>query len=138
VIEPYIAGVEATCGVLERTDGSIMSLPPIEIIPGEGNFDYAAKYLLKSTQEICPGRFTAEVTAALKEQAMLAHRAMSCTGYSRSDFIVSEKGLVYLETNTLPGLTKSSLYPKALKAEGIEFVDFLRDLIELAVRRVRK
>ena len=136
VIEPYIAGVEATCGVLERTDGSIISLPPIEIIPGEGNFDYAAKYLLKSTQEICPGRFTAEVTAALKAQAMQAHRAMSCAGYSRSDFIVSEKGLVYLETNTLPGLTKSSLYPKALKAEGIAFVDFLRDVIGLAVRRV--
>jgi D-alanine-D-alanine ligase len=138
VIEPYIAGVEATCGVLERPDGSIIALPPIEIIPGEGSFDYAAKYLLKSTQEICPGRFTAEITAALKQQSMLAHRAMSCTGYSRSDFIVSDKGLVYLETNTLPGLTKSSLYPKALKAEGIEFVDFLRGLVELAVPGVRK
>jgi D-alanine-D-alanine ligase len=138
VIEPYIVGVEATCGVLERPDGSIMSLPPIEIIPGEGNFDYAAKYLLKSTQEICPGRFSPEVTAGLMEQAMRAHRAMSCTGYSRSDFIVSEKGLVYLETNTLPGLTNSSLYPKALKAQGIAFADFLRDLIVLAERRARK
>ncbi|MCP3472426.1 D-alanine--D-alanine ligase [Bradyrhizobium sp. CCGUVB1N3] len=138
VIEPYIAGIEATCGVLERPDGSMISLPPIEIIPGEGNFDYAAKYLLSSTQEICPGRFSPEVTAALMDQAMRAHRAMSCTGYSRSDFIVSDKGLVYLETNTLPGLTKSSLYPKALKAQGIAFVDFLRDLIELAERRVRK
>jgi D-alanine-D-alanine ligase len=124
--------------VLERPDGSLISLPPIEIIPGGGNFDYAAKYLLNSTQEICPGRFSPEVTAALMDQAMAAHRAMSCTGYSRSDFIVSEKGLVYLETNTLPGLTKSSLYPKALKAQGIAFVDFLRDLIVLAERRVRK
>ena len=138
VIEPYIAGIEATCGVLERPDGSMISLPPIEIIPGEGNFDYAAKYLLSSTQEICPGRFSPEVTAGLMDQAMRAHRAMSCTGYSRSDFIVSDKGLVYLETNTLPGLTKSSLYPKALKAQGIAFVDFLRDLIELAERGVRK
>jgi D-alanine-D-alanine ligase len=138
VIEPYIAGIEATCGVLERPDGSMMSLPPIEIIPGEGNFDYAAKYLLSSTQEICPGRFSAEVTAALMDQAMRAHRAMSCSGYSRSDFIVSGKSLVYLETNTLPGLTKSSLYPKALKTQGIAFVDFLRDLVELAERRVRK
>ena len=138
VIEPFSAGVEATCGVLERSDGSIMSLPPIEIIPGEGTFDYAAKYLLKSTQEICPGRFSEEVTAGLKEQAMRAHRAMSCTGYSRSDFIVSDRGLVYLETNTLPGLTNSSLYPKALKAEGIAFVDFLRDLIVLAEHRARK
>ena len=138
VIEPFIPGVEATCGVLERPDGSLISLPPIEIIPGEGNFDYAAKYLLKSTQEICPGRFSPEVTAALMEQAMRAHRAMSCTGYSRSDFIVSDKGPVYLETNTLPGLTKSSLYPKALKAKSIAFVDFLRDLIVLAERRMRK
>lgn len=103
VIEPYIAGIEATCGVLERTDGSIISLPPIEIIPGEGNFDYAAKYLLKSTQEICPGRFAPEITAALKEQAMLAHRAMSCTGYSRSDFIVSERASSISKPTRCPG-----------------------------------
>jgi D-alanine-D-alanine ligase len=63
---------------------------------------------------------------------------LSCGGYSRTDFIVSEKGLVYLETNTLPGLTKASLYPKALKAQGIEFVDFLQGQIELATKRARK
>ena len=59
LIEPFVAGVEATCGVLEQSDGTLMSLPPIEIVPGEGTFDYTAKYLLKSTQEICPGRFSA-------------------------------------------------------------------------------
>src|SRR5947209_8738612 len=138
LIEPYIAGVEATCGVLERSDGSAQSLPPVEIIPGEGAFDYTAKYLLKSTQEICPGRFSPEITAALKDQALQAHRALSCRGYSRTDFIVSPKGLVYLETNTLPGLTAASLYPKALKAQGIEFPDFLRDQIALAERRSRE
>ncbi|HEX3861063.1 MAG TPA: hypothetical protein VHY35_05170 [Stellaceae bacterium] len=138
LIEPFIAGIEATCGVLERTDGSVISLPPIEIVPGEGAFDYAAKYLLKTTQEICPGRFAPEVTAVIKDQASRAHRALSCTGYSRTDFIVSPQGLVYLETNTLPGLTAASLYPKALKAEGIEFVDFLQDQIALAVRRAGK
>ena len=72
------------------------------------------------------------------DQALRAHRALSCSGYSRTDFIVSEKGPIYLETNTLPGLTKASLYPKALKARGIEFPDFLRDQIELAVKRARK
>jgi len=138
VIEPLVPGVEATCAVLERSDGSIFSLPPIEIVPGEGQFDYAAKYLLKSTQEICPGRFSPEIAAAIKDQAVRVHRVLSCSGYSRSDFIVSAKGLVYLETNTLPGLTKSSLYPKALKAQGIEFGDFLRDQIVLAERRVRQ
>jgi D-alanine-D-alanine ligase len=138
LIEPFIAGVEATCGVLERSDGSILSLPPIEIVPAEGAFDYTAKYLLKSTQEICPGRFSPKISAAIMDQALRAHRALSCTGYSRTDFIVSAKGPIYLETNTLPGLTKASLYPKALKAQGIEFVDFLHDQIELAKRRSRR
>jgi D-alanine-D-alanine ligase len=138
LIEPFVAGVEATCGVLERSDGTILSLPPVEIIPGEGAFDYTAKYLLKSTQEICPGRFSPEITQALMEQALRAHRALSCSGYSRTDFIISAKGPVYLETNTLPGLTAASLYPKALKAQGIEFADFLRDQIVLAEKRSRE
>ncbi|RTH16420.1 D-alanine--D-alanine ligase, partial [Thermus scotoductus] len=62
----------------------------------------------------------------------------SCTGYSRSDFIVSANGPVYLETNTLPGLTAASLYPKALKAQGIGFADFLGGQIELGRRRARR
>jgi D-alanine-D-alanine ligase len=135
LIEPFIAGVEATCGVLEQPDGSIFSLPPIEIVPGEGAFDYTAKYLLKSTQEICPGRFSPEITAEIMAQATKAHRALSCAGYSRTDFIVSAKGPIYLETNTLPGLTAASLYPKALKEQGIGFADFLLDQITLASRR---
>jgi D-alanine-D-alanine ligase len=140
VIEPFIAGAEATCGVLELLDGSLIALPTVEIIPAEGGFgfDYRAKYLAKSTQEICPGRFAPEISAAIMDQALKAHRAMSCSGYSRSDFIVSDKGPIYLETNTLPGLTKASLYPKALAAQGIEFADFLNDQIALAQKRVQK
>jgi hypothetical protein len=64
----------------------------IEIVPGEGAFDYTAKYLLKSTQEICPGRFSPEFTT----ESCKAHRALSCAGYSRTDFIVSAKGPIYL------------------------------------------
>jgi D-alanine-D-alanine ligase len=138
VIEPFVSGIEATCGVLEQPDGSVFSLPPIEIVPAEGGFDYTAKYLLKSTQEICPGRFAPEISAQIMDRALRAHLALSCSGYSRTDFIVSAKGPIYLETNTLPGLTKASLYPKALKAQGIEFPDFLRDQIRLAQKRVRK
>jgi D-alanine-D-alanine ligase len=138
VIEPFISGVEATCGVLEQSDGSVIALPPIEIVPAEGGFDYTAKYLLKSTQEICPGRFAPEITAQIMDQAVKAHQALSCSGYSRSDFIVSQQGPVFLETNTLPGLTKASLYPKALKAQGIEFVDFLQGQIALATKRTHK
>jgi D-alanine-D-alanine ligase len=138
VIEPFISGTEATCGVLEQSDGSVIALPPIEIIAADGGFDYTAKYLAKSTQEICPGRFSPEISGAIMDLAVRAHRAMSCSGYSRSDFIVSAKGPVYLETNTLPGLTKASLYPKALKAQGIEFIDFLSDQIALGAKRAQK
>jgi D-alanine-D-alanine ligase len=138
LIEPFISGVEATCGVLEHLDGSVTALPPVEIIAAEGEFDYKAKYLAKTTQEICPGRFAPDISARIMDQAVRAHRALSCCGYSRSDFIVSAQGPVYLETNTLPGLTKASLYPKALKAQAIEFADFLQDQIALAAKRAQK
>jgi len=138
LIEPYVAGAEATCGVLEQLDGTLIALPPVEIIPAEGAFDYEAKYIAKATQEICPARFPDAVNAGIMEQALRAHKALSCSGYSRTDFIVTEHGPVYLETNTLPGLTKSSLYPKALKAVGIAFEDFLQLQIDLAKRRLQR
>jgi len=112
--------------------------PRTETGPADGGFDYTAKYLTKTTQEICPGRFAPEISAQVMEQALTVHRALSCRGYSRSDFIVSGNGLIYLETNTLPGLTKASLYPKALKAAGIEFADFLRGQITLAAQHTQK
>jgi len=138
LIEPCIAGTEATCGVLEQLDGALVALPPIEIVPADGAFDYRAKYLAQATQEICPGRFAPEVSAAIMAEAVKAHRALSCGGYSRSDFIISKEGPIFLETNTLPGLTAASLYPKALKAQGIAFADFLQQQIVLAERRARK
>ena len=137
VIEPFITGHEATCGVLEQADGSLLALPPVEIIPAAGIFDYHAKYLASGTQEICPGRFDPDLTRRIQDLAILAHRALSCRGYSRSDFILGDRGPIYIETNTLPGLTKASLYPKALKAAGIEFVDFLTEQIALGERRFR-
>src|SRR4030081_3009681 len=138
LIEPFITGVEATCGVLEQPDGTVFSLPPIEIVPADGGIDYTAKYLLKSTQEICPGRFSREISAQIMDQALRAHLALSCTGYSRTDFIVSKQGPIFLATNTLPGLTKASLYPKAPTAQGIEFADFLHGQIALAAKRSQK
>nr|AIA15385.1 D-ala D-ala ligase C-terminus [uncultured bacterium] len=137
VIEPFITGQESTCGVLEQADGSLIALPPVEIITASGSFDYESKYLASTTQEICPARFAPEVNAELQRRAILAHKALSCRGYSRSDFIISDKGPVYLETNTLPGLTAASLYPKSLKAQGIAFADFLQGQIDLAIQRAR-
>ena len=136
LVEPFIAGAEATCAVLEQADGSLVALPPIEIVPAaDGAFDYAGKYLASTTQEICPARFPAEINAALQAGALAAHRAVGAMGYSRSDFIVTETGVVFLEINTLPGLTKASLYPKALGAQGIAFPAFLAGQIALAERR---
>ena len=138
VIEPFVTGAEATCGVLEQADGSLIALPPVEIVPASGQFDFESKYLAATTQEICPARFAPEINAELQRLAVIAHKAMSCRGYSRSVFIISKDGPVYLETNTLPGLTKASLYPKSLKAQGIAFVDFLNGQIELAIRKAGK
>ncbi|MDI7773766.1 D-alanine--D-alanine ligase [Asticcacaulis sp. EMRT-3] len=135
VIEPFISGHESTCGVLEQADGALIALPPVEIITASGSFDYESKYLAGSTQEICPARFAPEINVDLQRLAILAHKALSCRGYSRSDFIIGQNGPVYLETNTLPGLTRASLYPKSLKAQGIDFVDFLHGQIELAIKR---
>ncbi|MCG6203684.1 D-alanine--D-alanine ligase [Rhodopseudomonas sp. HC1] len=138
LIETFVSGIEATCGVLEQADGSLVALPPIEIVPAEGGFDYTAKYLAKSTQEICPGRFAPEVSAVIMDYAVRAHRVMGCRGYSRSDFIVAPDGPIFLETNTLPGLTKASLYPKALQAQGVAFADFLDGQIALAEQALRR
>lgn len=134
LVEPFIAGAEATCGVLER-DGELIALPPVEIRPADGAFDYASKYIAAGTQEICPATFGAEINAALQAGALKAHRAVGAQGYSRSDFIVTDAGVVFLEINTLPGLTKASLYPKALAAEGVTFLDFLDGQIALAIAR---
>ena len=134
LVEPFIAGAEATCGVLER-DGELIALPPVEIRPAEGAFDYMSKYLASTTQEICPATFGPQINAALQAGALAAHKATGARGYSRSDFIVTADGVVFLEINTLPGLTKASLYPKALAAQGVAFTDFLRGQIALATAR---
>jgi D-alanine-D-alanine ligase len=132
LIEPFVTGPEATCGVLEQADGSLIALPPVEIVPSEGAFDYAAKYLKADTQEICPARFAPEINAKIQDLALKAHKALGCRGYSRTDFIISDHGPIFLETNTLPGLTASSLYPKALKAQGVAFIEFLTLQIDIA------
>ncbi len=133
LIEEYVRGTEATAGVVEGLRGeSLYALPPIEIVPPRNDFfSYDAKYSGK-TQEICPGRFSKEIADELMENAQRMHHALNLRHYSRSDFIVSPNGIYYLETNTLPGLTKESLLPKSLAAVGVSFPDFLHHLVELA------
>lgn len=136
IVEEYIRGKEATVGVVEGLRSEkFYSLPPVEIIPPNGNFfNYTNKYD-GTTQEIVPGNFSRVVSEELQRVAKVMHRALGLRHYSRSDFIVAPKGIYYLETNTLPGLTHESLLPKSLAAVGVSFRDFLTHLVNLALSR---
>lgn len=135
MIEEYIKGREATCGVVEGFRGEdLHSLFPIEIIPQSNNnfFDYNAKYN-GNTLEICPADFSHEEKNELQEIAKSVHEILGLRHYSRSDFIVSPRGIYFLEVNTLPGLTEESLVPKALVAAGSSLPEFLDHIVELAL-----
>lgn len=136
LLEEFVFGKEATCGVIDDFRGEeVYALPPIEIRPPKNSpfFDYDAKYT-GVTQEICPGNFTASEKRAIEEAAKAIHREIGLRHYSRSDFIVSKKGIYFLEVNTLPGMTSESLLPKALAAVGCRYPDFLEHLVGLAER----
>lgn len=136
LVEEYIRGKEATVGVVENLRGeSLYVLPAIEIIPPEGShFSYDAKYS-GATREVCPGNFSRVASEELQRAARVMHRALGLSHYSRSDFIVTPKGVYYLETNALPGLTPESLMPKSLAAVGVPFSDFLSHMVGLALER---
>ncbi|MBU6321394.1 MAG: D-alanine--D-alanine ligase [Patescibacteria group bacterium] len=136
LIEEFVRGREATVGVVEGLRGEqFYALPPVEIVPPEGDFfSYASKYN-GASREICPGRFSRVETEELLRAAKVMHRALGQRYYSRSDFIAAPSGIYYLETNSAPavGLTTESLLPKALKAVGISFAEFLDHLVAAAL-----
>ncbi len=136
LIEEFVRGREATVGVVENMRSeAFYVLPPVEILPPKGDFfSYDSKYNGR-TQEICPGTFSRVETEELQRAAKVAHRMLNLRHYSRSDFIVTPRGIYYLETNTLPGLTTESLLPKSLAAVGVTFPDFLDHLVNLALAR---
>jgi len=132
IVEEFIAGKEATCGVVEgfRERGHY-ALPPIEIRRTTPVWDYAAKYD-GSVEEVCPGNFSRAEKEEIERLSLLAHHTLGLSHYSRSDFIVAPDGIYFLEVNTLPGLTPTSLLPKALEAIGCTYADFIEHLIQLA------
>ena len=135
LVEEFIEGKEATVCVIDSgAKGEHFVLYPIEIVPPATNefFDYDAKYSGESA-EICPGRFTLTTHSTLRDLATKAHQAIGARHYSRTDFIISPKGIYALEINTLPGLTKASLMPKALEKGGIKFPEFLDHVIGLTM-----
>ncbi|MCB9805933.1 D-alanine--D-alanine ligase [Candidatus Nomurabacteria bacterium] len=138
ICEEYIKGKEGTVGVIDCFRGEdSYSLLPIEIVPPDSKqfFDYECKYD-GSTKEICPGNFTKAESQEMQRVAKLAHELLGLRHYSRSDFMVHPKrGVFFLETNSLPGMTSESLLPKAVKAVGSTYKDFLEHVIDLAIDR---
>jgi D-alanine-D-alanine ligase len=131
IIEQYIEGREFTCGILGDT-----ALPLVEIIPNEGFYDYEHKYQVGATQEICPANLDEENTKRMQAIALQAHYALSLEVCSRSDFILGEDGEIYcLETNTLPGMTPTSLLPQQAAAIGMCYEDLCEKIIMLSLEK---
>ncbi|MBL7081578.1 MAG: D-alanine--D-alanine ligase [Candidatus Omnitrophica bacterium] len=132
IIEEYIPGREVTVGILGER-----ALPVIEIVPENRFFDYEAKYDGKS-EYIVPADLPSAVTAKLKESALLAHRSLGCSDFSRVDMRLTPDNLaVVLEVNTIPGLTKASLLPKAAACVGFDFSALCTQILELAYQKGR-
>ena len=130
MLEKYIPGKELTVSILGQR-----SLPVIEIIPESGFYDYESKYQSGKTQYICPAEISKEITTKLQEYGLQAYNAIGCSGYARVDFRMNEDGEVFcLEVNTLPGMTSTSLVPKAAKEIGIEFNELIEKIVKTALK----
>ena len=131
LVQEFIEGREASCGVIEGLRGEeVYSLFPVEIVPNFSNFfDYEEKYSGKAFKR-CPANFTDEEKKEIQRLAVLIHRCLGLRHYSRSDFVVTpDRGIFMLEVNALPDLTEDSLFTLELEASGISFEEFLSNLL---------
>ena len=134
LIETLIPGQEVTCGVVGRP-GEEKALAPVLIVPKREFFDFHDKYAADGAAEVCPAPLEPELTARVQEAAIAAHRCLGLSGYSRTDFRLTDEGELFaLEVNTLPGMTSASLVPKEAAAAGIDFGELLETLLSYAVR----
>lgn len=131
LVETFIPGVELTCAILGEKP-----LPLIMITPKSDAefFDYENKYTEDGAEEICPAPVDDSVTRSVQEQMVVAHKSLGLTGYSRGDFIMAQDGTCYLlEVNTLPGMTPTSLLPRAAEQIGLSFTELIAELIRLGI-----
>ncbi len=134
VVEEYIQGREFSVGVI---DGA--SLPVIEIAPKEGFYDYKNKYTAGSTIETCPAELTPEQTNKMRRLAEEGYAALRLDSYGRLDFLMKENGDMYcLESNTLPGMTPTSLMPQEAQAIGVDFPTLCEELIKVSLKKYQK
>lgn len=132
VIESYIEGTEVAVTVLERGD-ELVALPPVEVRPTSGVYDYEARYTAGSTRFLTPAELPDEALAAARDAAVAAHRALGLRHLSRADLIVDAEGVPYFfEGNVAPGMTETSLAPLAFEAAGLGLGEVFSDLIDRA------
>lgn len=132
LIEEWVEGVEVTATVFEG-----QALPLVEIRPQSKFFDYKSKYTKGLTDYFCPAEIDSRLTQLTQEFAKRSFAALECRDYGRADFILGPTGPVFLEMNTLPGMTETSLVPKSARAAGIEYGEFCSRLVEAALLRKR-
>lgn len=133
LVEELIAGRETTVGLL---DGQ--ALPLVEVRPRNGRYDLETKYTVGAAEYLCPAPFDEPTTRRIQQAGLGAFRAIGGRDYARVDVMVRPDGSpVVLEVNTLPGMTETSLLPKAAAAVGIGFAELCQRMIELALRRAR-
>ncbi len=131
LVEEFIEGREITVGILGEEP-----LPVIEIIPETGFYDYRAKYTPGLTRYEVPAKLPRETAIMVQDMALLAHRALGCRDVSRVDFRLAEDGTPYiLEVNAIPGMTETSLLPKAAAAAGISFEELVLRILESALKK---
>ncbi len=137
LIEEFVPGVEVTCAVMGQGE-SALALPSIEIVPklGDGFYDFEAKYARGGSDHLIPPRISDGLQVEVAGMALRAHRALGCRGVTRSDFLVSdERGAIFLEINTSPGMTETSLVPDAARAAGMSFEALVEGLAMDALGR---
>ena len=135
LIEQAVDGTEIAVGVLDL-GGEPVALPPVEIVPDGGSYDYTARYTAGATEFFCPARLDPEVAREVSAAAVAAHRALGLRDLSRTDLIVDRAGRPHiLETNVAPGMTDTSTWPLALAASGRDFGLTCRDLAAQALAR---
>ena len=136
LVEQYVVGTELAISVVEDDDGTPRALPPVEIRPVDGMFDYAARYTAGMTEYHVPARITETARSCAVDVALLAHQALGLRDLSRTDVIVTaDDEVLYLETNVAPGMTPTSLLPMAAAEVGIDLGTLCRDLLVRAATR---
>ena len=131
LVEEKIVGREFTCGILEG-----VVLPPVEIIPKVGFYDYKNKYQKGATKEICPAEISAEKFSEMADATRRAFDALRLCGYARFDYIMDKEGALWcLEANTLPGMTPTSLFPQEAATVGIGYDELCERIAMTALKK---